>query len=287
MMGMKPHMVWTAVLFIALTANARADLTGRWSCDDGGTYYLRQDGRQLYWYAAPLGTEPAWASVFSGRIYGKRIKGRWADVPKGRTTGSGDLELSIENDATVLRSAGKDRRYRGSRWIRQDRQTRSQHPLERLQPSGEEACVRFDPSVIRVQKMNGRWKIIDRKYWLYDFGADQAAANKALEVIKHYGMDRICALGALARPIYYYLLAKGGSPWGSMDGESCVVIDPDRAAVSRREDRWMITSGKHRLFDFGKRQTDAEKALAVIRQHGFTHRCQVGRANADFIYLRR
>jgi hypothetical protein len=100
-------------------------------------------------------------------------------------------------------------------------------------------------------------------------------------------MDRMCTLGALAWPIYAYLLAKGGSPWGPMDGESCVAIDPDRAAVSRRQDRWVIMSGKHRLFEFGKRQTDAEKALAVIRQHGFTHRCQVGRHDANFIYLRR
>ena len=283
-MGMKPHMAWTAVLFITLTAHAWADLTGRWSCDDGGTYYLRQDGRQIYWYAAPQGTEPAWATVFSGRIYGKRIKGRWADVPNGRATGSGDLELTVENDGTVLRSAKNNSRYRGSQWKRQDRQTRSQGPLERLHPSDKKECVQFDLAVIRVQQISGRWKLVDGKHWLYDFGADQAAANKALEVLKHYGMNRICTLGASA---HSYLLAKGGSPWGPMDGESCVAIDPDRAAVSRRQDRWVITSGKRRLFDFGKRQTDAEKALAIIRQHGFTHHCQVGRPDANFIYLRR
>jgi hypothetical protein len=286
-MSMKLHIVWTAVWLMVLTVNAWADLTGRWSCDDGGTYYLRQDGRRLYWYAAPHGTEPAWATVFSGRIYGKRIKGRWADVPKGRATGSGDLELTIENDGTVLRSAKNDSRYRGSQWTRQDQQTRLQRPLERLQPSGKKECAQFDPSVIRVQQIRGRWQLVDGKHWLYDFGADQVAATKALEVIKHYGINRMCALGTLDRPHDYYLLARGGSPWGPMDGESCVAIDPDRAAVSRRQDRWIITSGKRRLFDFGKRQTDAKKALAVIRQHGFTHRCQVGRPDANFIYLRR
>jgi hypothetical protein len=40
------------------------------------------------------------------------------------------------------------------------------------------------------------------------------------------------------------------------------------------------------LFDFGKRQTDAQKAMAIIRQHGFTHYCRVGRPSANFIYLR-
>jgi len=278
---------FSALVLLTLTVSAWADLTGRWSCDDGGTYYLRQEGRQLYWYAAPQGSDPAWATVFSGRIYGKRIKGRWADVPRGRATGSGELELIIEKNGGVLQSAKNSSRYRGTQWIRQDRQTQLQHPLERLQPSDKEECVQFDASAIRVHHMDGRWKLIDGKHWLYDFGSDQTAANKALEVIRHYAMNRMCALGALGRPFYCYLLAKGGSPWGPMDGESCVAIDPDRTVVSKRQDRWIITSGKRRLFDFGKRQADAEQALAIIRQHGFTHRCQVGRASAKFIYLRR
>lgn len=284
---MKACLSGVIVLLVALTAGAQADLTGRWACDDGGIYYLRQTGRELYWYAEPLDSGSAWATVFSGRIYGTRIKGRWADVPKGRAMDSGDLELSIEKDGTMLRAVKKSSRYRGSLWNRQDRKPRMQHPLERLQPPDKDQCAPFDPSAIRIQQINGGWKLIDDKHWLYDFGSDQAAAHNALEVIVHYGMNRMCRLGASDQQTVSYLLAKGGTPWGPMDGETCVAIDPERTMVSKRQGRWIIASGKRRLFDFGKRQTDAKQALAIIRQHDFTHRCQVGRPSANFIYLRR
>ena len=46
-------------------------------------------------------------------------------------------------------------------------------------------------------------------------------------------------------------------------------------------------SGGQWLFDFGKNETEARKALAVIKRHGFTRSCFVGRPNPDFTYLRR
>ena len=248
---------------------------------------MRQTDRQLYWYAETNDSVPVWATVFSGRIYGQRIKGRWADVPKGRATGSGELELVVENNGNTLRAVKKTNGYRGSRWNRKDPQVSMRRPLERLQPSGKDNCARFEPSATRVQQMDGRWKLIDGEHWLFDFGPDQADAHNALKVIRHYRMDRMCFLGASAQPSFSYLLAKGGSPWGKMDGESCVPIDPERVTISKLQGRWMIISGKHRLFDFGKRQTEAKQALAIIRQYGFTHRCRVGRPSANFIYLRR
>jgi hypothetical protein len=50
---------------------------------------------------------------------------------------------------------------------------------------------------------------------------------------------------------------------------------------------WKIGSSRQWLFDFGKSETRAQQALAVIKQHGFTHSCVVGRPNPEFTYLRR
>lgn len=275
------------IIVAAMAVNAWADLTGQWSCDDGGTYYLRQTGRQLVWYAETSDTKPAWTTVFSGRIYNKRIKGRWADVPKGRATGSGDLELAIENDGNTLRTVTNTGGYRGSRWNRQDPEAPALRVLERLQPSDGEDCIRFDPSAVRVQQMDGRWKLIDGDHWLFDFGPDQAAAHQALAVIRHYRMERACFIGPLEQPAFSYFLAKGGSPWGPVAGEQCVAIDPERVTVSKFQGRWKIVSGQSWLFDFGKRQTEAGQALAIIRRHGFTQSCSVGRPGAGFTYLRR
>ena len=285
--GLPATIGWLVILLFSLPPHAWADLTGRWTCDDGGTYYLRQHGRQLYWYAESNGVAPVWTTVFCGQISGNRIKGQWADVPKGRTTESGDLVLVIEKDANTFRAIEKNTGYRGSRWSRQASKAIHPRPQKRLQPSGKNECARFDPSAIRVQQIDGQWKIIDKKHWLFDFGPDQAAAHKALKVIRHYRMDRMCALGSSHPPSFSYLLAKGGSPWGPMVGEACVPIDPKRVAVSKFQGRWKITSGKRWLFDFGNRQSEARQALAVIRKHGFTYRCRVGNPGTRFTYLRR
>lgn len=274
------------IFFSALVADGWGDLTGRWSCNDGGRYYLRQTGDALHWYGEATDASPAWTNVFFGRINDGRIKGRWADVPKGRGTGSGNLELAIENNGDVLRVVNKTGGLNGSRWKRQATNTSATRPLERLKPSGREACARFNLADITVQKMNTRWKIIDGDHWIFDFGSDEAAAHQALVVIRHYRMDRLCTIGR-PEPSFSYLLAKGGIPMGAMAGEACVAFAPQKITVSKIQGRWKIVAGRRGLFDFGRSETDARQALAVIRQQGFSQRCSVGGSGVGFTYLRR
>ena len=55
------------------------NLTGRWSANDGGTYYLRQLGDQLWWYGQSGDGGATWSNVYQGVIRGEQISGRWAD----------------------------------------------------------------------------------------------------------------------------------------------------------------------------------------------------------------
>ena len=167
-----------------LVSAAWGDLTGQWSCDDGGTYYLRQTGRQVNWYGEAAGAQPVWSNVFSGHIHEDRIKGNWTDVPKGRTAGSGDLELLIEKGGDALRVVNNTGGFGGSRWTRLNTGVPITRPLKPLKRSGNEDCIRFNPVTAHVFQTNGRWKIVDGGYWLFDFGSNQAAAEKALLVIK-------------------------------------------------------------------------------------------------------
>ena len=86
---MKPFLTTLILVLGAWVADGRCDLTGRWSCDDGGIYYLRQIGEEIHWYGEAAAASPQWANVFSGRIVDDRITGDWADVPKGDSRGSG------------------------------------------------------------------------------------------------------------------------------------------------------------------------------------------------------
>jgi hypothetical protein len=277
----------TAVLFFTtLLSVAWGDLTGRWFGNDGGIYYLRQTGSQLHWYGEAADVQPTWSNVFSGRIQGNRIKGKWTDVPKGRTRGAGDLELVLETDGNELRVVNKTGGFSGSRWTRRATDATGTQSLEPLSPPKNGECIHFDPATLKVRQVKGRWKIVDSRHWIFDFGSDPVAARQSLKVIHHYRMDRACFIG-WPDPVFAYMLAKGGSPSGRMSGEDCVAFDPKRVTVSKSQGSWKIVSAGRWLFDFGQNQTEARQALAVIRRYGFNQSCFVGRSNDDFNYLRR
>ena len=52
------------VVALLFPAVALADLSGEWTCDDGGRYYLRQVGNTLYWYGEHSISNPSWSNVF-------------------------------------------------------------------------------------------------------------------------------------------------------------------------------------------------------------------------------
>lgn len=109
------------VLFIAsllMAGNVSADLTGQWSCDDGGTYYLRQIGKMVYWYGERDKDDPAWSNVFNGHVNGDKITGSWFDVPKGHAMGRGTLTLTIHTGGNTITAAHKTGGFGGSKWTR-------------------------------------------------------------------------------------------------------------------------------------------------------------------------
>jgi hypothetical protein len=104
-MLLRRHLLIAVVFFFAAAASrAQSDLTGAWSADDGGIYYLRQIGDRLWWAGfsteSPGGTRDfnpgiQFSNVFQGRVAGNRIVGDWADVPRGQGSNSGSLTLEV------------------------------------------------------------------------------------------------------------------------------------------------------------------------------------------------
>lgn len=92
-------------------------LTGRWQCDDGGTYYLRQIGNEVWWYGEYSGTNPAWSNVFKGTIQNNQISGSWADVPKGYVQSNGNMQIRVVS-ANRLEAIIKTGGFGGSVWTR-------------------------------------------------------------------------------------------------------------------------------------------------------------------------
>jgi len=111
-------MVALIVLSTATIVSA-ADITGKWSCNDGGIYYVRQVGDNVYWYGEKDPIRPQWANVASGTTDGSIIYLSWADLPKGASMNSGTLTLRIDgyNKFVKVQETGTDT-FGGQTWNR-------------------------------------------------------------------------------------------------------------------------------------------------------------------------
>src|ERR1700730_482660 len=86
--------------------SSAVDLTGIWTADDPGVYYLRQIESTVWWVGlsteSPQGVndfQPGlnFTNVFRGTLSnnGTTLAGEWADVPRGQVLESGTLTLAI------------------------------------------------------------------------------------------------------------------------------------------------------------------------------------------------
>ena len=73
----------------------QADLTGTWTSNLRGTYYVHQVGTTVWWVGRSEDGGKSYTNVFNGTRNGDQITGFWADVPAGKNMGSGSLTLSI------------------------------------------------------------------------------------------------------------------------------------------------------------------------------------------------
>lgn len=108
-----------AVCFgFGLSAVYAADLTGAWTSDSGGTYYIRQLQAEIWWYGEAQPNDPAWSNVAYGNISGNKLKLKWSDVPKGQIANNGILELELKPNGKLL-ATKKTGDFGDSEWTRQ------------------------------------------------------------------------------------------------------------------------------------------------------------------------
>lgn len=79
------------------------DLTGKWSCNDGATYYVRQIGHDVSWYGEKFSASSSFSNLATG-VYATNSKLylNWVDVPKGTTTSAGILKLAVQSNNKFL-----------------------------------------------------------------------------------------------------------------------------------------------------------------------------------------
>jgi|SaaInlStandDraft_4_1057021.scaffolds.fasta_scaffold08810_3 hypothetical protein len=269
---------------LMVPAIASANLTGQWKSNDGGTYYIQQNGQNVFWYGERKLNNPQWANVFKGTRHGQNITGPWSDVPKGKSRNKGVLKLRAKHDDNVIVALSKTGGFGGSKWTRVGWQ-----PPQVPQVNDHrvrEDCVTFNVHNLAVKKLNGRWKVVDGNHALFDFGRKRGEALKTKAILKRYNANRSCFVGR-PDPSLAYVLKNGTAPSGRMQNEDCIGFSTRNVHVKKINQRWKLVDGDHWLFDFGAKRGEALKSKRIIQKHGFNKSCFVGRPNSSFEYMRK
>ena len=117
---------------------------------------------------------------------------------------------------------------------------------------------------------------------MLDTGASQWEAQRAVEIINHYGLVSLCFVGRPrcgdVSPMMYWLTDAGRAPSGELPSEDCLSFDRSNLAVVEIGGRWNVVEGTHWLLDSGPGQGNAIAALHLIRKHCLDEICFLGRA---------
>ena len=147
-------------------------------------------------------------------------------------------------------------------------------------------CLAIDAKNVQVRQVAGSWKIAEGNEWVLDFGSMQANAERAKNVIVHYGFDRICFVGRPNPPMTYFTV-EGHAPSGAMAGEDAIAFDLSGVVAQQSSGSWIVTDGTSSLLDFGNSKANALHALTIIKRHGFTRQCFAGHRPNAMMYFRK
>jgi hypothetical protein len=149
-----------------------------------------------------------------------------------------------------------------------------------------EDCVSLNPATTTVAQIKGSWKVVDGAHWVFDFGSNKAAAEKALAVIKQYQISKSC-FAERPNPSFTYMLAGDQAPVGALQGENCIKFNPANIQVQQIQEHWKIVDGKMWMYDFGNKKDAADKAFAIIKKYSFDQQCFSAKGTKQGEYLRK
>jgi hypothetical protein len=162
---------------------------------------------------------------------------------------------------------------------------RTAPPVSRAQGPERQDCTPIRRALVKITQVGRDWRLTDDNLSLFDFGSDRASAQLALDILNRYAVTDLCVVGR-PRPTFTYFLSNGKAPEGALAGEECTPIDVSGLTVAERNGAFEVQLGRRTLYTFAERQ-QADTALDLIRMHGFSQICRVGRERSSLTYMRR
>ncbi len=155
-----------------------------------------------------------------------------------------------------------------------------------------EDCVGFSYANATVKMFGAAdYRIVDGNHALFAFGANKVEAERALQILKMYRMGHSCFVGRPGPSMTYQLTAQGAvaAQGESLVGEDCISFNNANTKVQFFPNlrTYKIVDGTMWMLDFGMNSVEANKALQVIKRHGFDKQCFVGRPDPSFAYWKK
>jgi hypothetical protein len=153
-------------------------------------------------------------------------------------------------------------------------------------PALKEDCIPFNFNQVEVRNVDGRWTVVQGNMLMINFASHKDQAERAVQIIKHYKLDRQCFVGRPGPSMQYYT-TQGHAPQGSLPGEDCLSFNLNNVQVQNIGGRWKIVDGSHWILDFEKNEAEARTAFTIMKHYGFNQICFVGRPNPPMTYFKK
>ena len=224
------------------------------------------------------GVSPGWADVYEAGL-----DCQWIDIT-GVPDGDYVLEAETNRSGIVPEDHyGNDFAWAGVR-IQGDNVQRIDPPCY------PEDCIGINPRFVETRQVGSRWKVVEGNHWILDFGPSQPNAEMAENIIRHYRMNSICFVGRPAPnmdELMMYFTVNGAAPAGAFAGEDAIPFNLATVVAQQSAGSWIVTDGVSIMLNFGICESNARKAVWIIKKYGFTHQCFVGRPHPPMMYFRK
>lgn len=138
------------------TPTSPIQMSGYFSANDGGQYFVRQMGNKVYWFGEHKSGN--WANVFEGKLNGQTLTGTFYDVPKGGATGHGNLVLHVAPDGQSFSKVSGA--FGGSQWTRKNLPSKLIKPVD---------IAKFHQNG-QINTLDGTWKTDQGNYYVRQLG---------------------------------------------------------------------------------------------------------------------
>jgi hypothetical protein len=149
-----------------------------------------------------------------------------------------------------------------------------------------EDCINVNYVTVSTLNSNGKWIVVSGSSYLLNFENNEAGANLAVNIIKFYGMDKMCFVARPNPPMTYFTV-NGNAPAGAFPGEDAIGFNPANLTAQLLSGKWIVADGSSSLLNFESNQAGANTAIAIIQKYGFTRMCFVARPNPPMMYFRK